>query len=85
MKCGGSTPARRMISIAKSLGLKIMLGCMTESSVGISTIAHLAPVVDYLDIDGALLLRNDIATGVKISNGIINYSKLNGNGVQLLS
>jgi L-Ala-D/L-Glu epimerase len=84
VKCGGLTPGRRMIQEAKKLGLKTMVGCMTESTVGISAIAHLLPQLDYVDMDGALLLAEDIATGVQINNGIISYSKLNGTGVMLL-
>jgi len=83
VKCGGLTPARRMISQAKKLGMKTMVGCMTESSVGISAIAHLLPELDFVDMDGALLLSNDIATGVTITDGIIKYSDLNGTGVVL--
>ncbi len=84
VKCGGLTPARRMISEAKKLGMKTMVGCMTESSVGISAIAHLLPQLDYVDMDGTLLLAKDIATGVTISNGIVKYSELNGTGVRLI-
>ncbi len=84
VKCGGLTPGRRMIQEAKKLGLKTMVGCMTESTVGISAIAHLLPQLDYVDMDGALLLADDIATGVQINNGIISYSGLNGTGVTLL-
>lgn len=83
MKCGGLTPAKRMLQKAKSLGLKTMVGCMTESSVGISAIAHLTPLLDYVDMDGALLLKNDVASGVKIENGNIKFSNLNGTGVLL--
>ncbi|EIA08122.1 dipeptide epimerase [Flavobacterium frigoris] len=83
VKCGGLTPGRRMIQQAKALGLKTMVGCMTESSVGISAIAHLLPQLDYVDMDGALLLAEDIATGVTIKDGVISYSKLNGTGVTL--
>lgn len=83
VKCGGLTPARRMIQQAKKLGLKTMVGCMTESSVGISAIAHLLPELDYVDMDGALLLSEDIATGVEINNGKIFYSDINGTGVLL--
>jgi L-alanine-DL-glutamate epimerase-like enolase superfamily enzyme len=83
MKCGGLTPAKRMITKAKSLSLKTMVGCMTESSVGISAIAHLTPVLDYVDMDGALLLKHDIAKGVTLNNGNIVFSKLNGTGVLL--
>jgi L-alanine-DL-glutamate epimerase-like enolase superfamily enzyme len=83
VKCGGLTSARRMISQAKKLGMKTMVGCMTESTVGISAIAHLLPELDYVDMDGALLLAKDIATGVTIKDGIIKYSELNGTGVTL--
>ncbi len=84
MKCGGLTPAKRMLAKAKTLGLKTMVGCMTESSVGISAIAHLTPLLDYVDMDGALLLKNDIAKGVTIQNGNIIFSDKNGTGVLLL-
>jgi L-alanine-DL-glutamate epimerase-like enolase superfamily enzyme len=82
-KCGGLTPARRMIAEAKSLGMKVMVGCMTESSVGISAIAQLLPMLDYVDMDGALLLSKDIATGVTIDYGQVKYSDVNGTGVTL--
>ena len=84
VKCGGLTPGRRMIQEAKKLGLKTMVGCMTESTVGISAIAHLLPQLDYVDMDGALLLDEDIATGVTINFGKISYSELNGTGVTLI-
>jgi len=83
MKCGGTTPGRRMITEAKKLGLKTMVGCMTESSVGISAIAHLLPELDYVDMDGAILLAEDIANGVKIINGKTFYPDRTGNGVIL--
>jgi L-alanine-DL-glutamate epimerase-like enolase superfamily enzyme len=65
-KCGGLTPARRMIARARELGLKIMVGCMTESTVGISAIGQLVPLLDYADMDGALLLADDVAEGVRV-------------------
>ncbi len=83
-KCGGLTPARRMIAEARQLGLKVMVGCMTESTVGISAIAQLLPLLDYVDMDGALLLAEDIATGVHLDKGRCVYPDVNGNGVQLL-
>lgn len=83
VKCGGLTPARKMLLKAKELGMKTMVGCMTESSVGISAIAHLLPLLDYVDMDGALLLANDIANGVTIEKGIVKYSNLNGIGAVL--
>jgi len=83
MKCGGITPGRRMIAEAKKLGLKTMVGCMTESTVGISAIAHLLPELDYVDMDGALLLAEDIASGVTIKNGKTYYPDRTGTGVIL--
>ena len=84
MKCGGLTPGLRMIKKAKELGLKTMVGCMTESTVGISAIAHLLPLLDYVDMDGALLLEKDIATGVSIDFGKTIYSNENGTGAKLM-
>lgn len=84
VKCGGLTPARQMIAQAKQYGMKTMVGCMTESTVGISAIAHLLPELDYVDMDGALLLSQDIATGVTITDGIIHYADSNGIGANLI-
>lgn len=84
-KCGGLTPALRMITKGKALGLKIMVGCMTESTIGISAIAQLLPQLDYVDMDGAMLLSEDIADGVRISSyGEVMFPKLGGSGVTLL-
>lgn len=83
MKCGGITPGKRMIAEAKKLGLKTMVGCMTESTVGISAIAHLLPELDYVDMDGALLLAEDIASGVTIKNGKTFYPDRTGTAVIL--
>jgi L-Ala-D/L-Glu epimerase len=83
IKCGGLTPARRMIARAKSLGLKTMVGCMTESTVSTSAIAQLLPMLDYVDMDGTLLLSDDIATGVRIETGRVLYPQENGCGVRL--
>lgn len=84
-KCGGLTPALRMIAKARELGLKVMVGCMTESTVGISAIAQLLPQLDYVDMDGAMLLSKDIAKGVKIKeNGRLVFPKTNGSGIELL-
>ena len=67
-KCSGITPARRMIDAAKADGLKVMIGSMNESSIGSAAIAHLSPAVDYIDMDGPLLLKEDLATGVSFNN-----------------
>lgn len=82
VKCGGLTPARRMILRARQLGLKAMVGCMTETTVGISAIAQLLPLLDYVDMDGALLLARDVATGVTIRRGRVEYPQENGCGVR---
>ena len=83
-KCGGLTPALRMIRRAKEMGLKVMVGCMTESTVGISAIAQLLPQLDYVDMDGALLLDEDIADGVEIlKGGVVKFPELGGSGIQL--
>jgi L-Ala-D/L-Glu epimerase / N-acetyl-D-glutamate racemase len=80
-KCGGQTPARRMLIQARELGMKTMVGCMTETSVGISAIAQLLPMLDYVDMDGALLLAGDVADGVTIEKGKVNFPGASGNGI----
>ena len=61
-KCSGITPALRMISKARELNMKVMVGSMNESSIGTSAIAQLLPLIDYVDMDGPLLLAEDVAT-----------------------
>lgn len=80
-KCGGLTPARRMITEARSLGLRVMIGCFTQSTVGISAAAQLLPLVDYADLDGALLLANDVAQGVRIESGRVLFPDTPGCGI----
>ncbi|MBK9935406.1 MAG: dipeptide epimerase [Cytophagaceae bacterium] len=82
-KCGGITPALRMIKIARKNNLKVMMGCMTETSIGISAIAHLLPLLDYVDMDGAMLIANDPAEGVKVEKGKAIFKNLPGLGVVL--
>jgi L-alanine-DL-glutamate epimerase-like enolase superfamily enzyme len=84
VKAGGITPALRMIQKAKSLGMKTMVGCMTESSVGISAIAHIAPLLDYVDMDGAMLLAKDPAKGVRIFPDEVLFPEGPGIGAELL-
>lgn len=84
VKCGGITPARQMIQRARELEMKVMIGCMTESTVGISAIAQLLPLLDYVDMDGAALLRSDVARGVQVIRGVCHYPHANGSGVSLL-
>lgn len=70
-KCSGLTPARRMIREAKVLGLKVMMGCMNETSIGSAAIFQFLPQLDYVDVDGPLLLQQDLATGLTYENGKI--------------
>lgn len=84
MKCGGLTPALEMITKAKKLGYKIMLGCMTESSIGISAGCAIAGLLDFADLDGANLISNDYATGSFVDNGKIILSEKPGLGIALL-
>lgn len=84
-KCSGITPARRMIEKARALDLKIMVGCMNESTIGSAAIAHLAPLVDYVDMDGPLLLAEDIATGLSYDFGKIAVNEKPGLGTELLN
>ena len=80
-KCSGITPARRMIEKARELKMKVMVGCMNESTVGSSAIAHLLPFIDHVDMDGPLLLEEDLATGFTYDNGKIKYSSAPGLGI----
>jgi L-alanine-DL-glutamate epimerase-like enolase superfamily enzyme len=80
-KCSGITPARRMITRARALDLKVMIGCMNESSVGTAAIAQLAPLVDFVDMDGPLLLAEDVAKGVQFNFGKIEYTGGHGLGI----
>ncbi|NOX37763.1 MAG: dipeptide epimerase [Calditrichaeota bacterium] len=82
MKSGGLQEAWRMIQLAKALGLKIMLGCMIESSVAISAAAQLAPYADWLDLDGNLLISNDPFSGVKVEQGKLIFPDRPGLGVE---
>ncbi len=82
-KCGGITPGLRMISEARKHGMQVMMGCMTESSIGISAIAQLLPLLDYVDMDGALLISNDPADGVYLEGGRAVYPNRPGIGAFL--
>jgi L-alanine-DL-glutamate epimerase-like enolase superfamily enzyme len=84
VKCGGLTPALEMIQKARSLKYQVMIGCMTESSVGISAGSVLAPLCDFADLDGANLVANDIAIGSQIVNGTIQISEKPGLGISII-
>jgi len=81
MKCGGMTRAMQLIEAARERNLKVMLGCMIETSIGITAAAHLSPLVDYADLDGAALLANDPFTGVGIVDGKLVLGDAPGLGV----
>ncbi len=81
MKAGGIQEAMRMIHLAKAMNLRIMLGCMIESSVAIAAAAHLTPFVDWADLDGNLLLKEDPFSGLKVEKGKIILNDKPGLGV----
>jgi len=85
MKCGSMLKAKEMIDLARERDLQIMLGCMVESSIGITAATHLSPLVDYVDLDGNLLIDNDPYIGVKIDKGKVVIPDGNGLGLQLNS
>jgi L-Ala-D/L-Glu epimerase len=81
-KCSGITPARKMIAQARSLGMRVMVGSMNESSLGSAAIAHLLPYLDYVDMDGPLLLKEDLATGLDFDFGKVTIPENPGLGVR---
>lgn len=82
MKCGGLTPALRMIEKARQLNINVMAGCMTESTIGISSLVQIAPLLDFIDADGAMLLKEDIAEGSTLVDGNIVFSAEKGSGAE---
>lgn len=84
MKCGGITPALELIREAKKFGYKIMIGCMTESSVGISAGIAVASLCDFADLDGANLISNDFARGSFVEKGKLVLSENPGLGISLI-
>lgn len=83
MKCGGMRNAWKMANMAKIMGMKVMIGCMTETSCAISAAAQLSPLADWADLDGNLLISNDIYDGVKVIDGKVTLSDLPGIGIRL--
>ena len=81
MKCTGLREAHKMIVLARALGMKTMLGCMTETSCAISAAAQLSPLVDWADLDGAVLIKNDCFDGATIVDGKITLPDRPGIGV----
>ena len=85
MKCGSLIEGLKMVKMARERDMQIMLGCMIESSVGITAAAHLSPLVDYADLDGNLLINNDPYRGVLVEDGKLVLPRGNGLGVSLNS
>ncbi len=80
-KCSGFTPALRMIRDARKRNLKIMVGAMNECSIGSAAIAHLRPLIDFVDMDGPLLLEEDLATGLGFAEGHVQFEPIPGFGI----
>lgn len=81
MKCTGMREAREMVSLARALGMKLMIGCMTETSVAISAAAQLSPAMEWADLDGNILIANDCFDGMKLDKGKIMLGDAPGIGV----
>ena len=81
-KCSGITPALRMIKEARQLNMKVMVGSMNESTIGSAAIAHLLPLIDYVDMDGPLLLSEDIASGINYDFGKVALPQGYGLGIE---
>jgi L-alanine-DL-glutamate epimerase-like enolase superfamily enzyme len=85
MKCTGMREAHKMIEIARALDMKVMIGCMTETSCAVSAAAQLAPLVDWADLDGNLLIKNDVYDGIKIIEGKVTLNNRAGIGIKTLN
>lgn len=81
-KCSGITPAKRMIQKARKLDMQVMIGCMNESTIGSAAVAHLLPFIDHVDMDGPLLLEEDLATGISYDFGRVICSGQPGLGIE---
>ena len=81
MKCTGMREAWKMVNYARVEGMKVMLGCMTETSCAVSAAAQLSPAVDFADLDGNLLITNDLYKGMEVRDGHITLNELPGIGI----
>ncbi|MBS2211926.1 dipeptide epimerase [Carboxylicivirga mesophila] len=81
MKCGGLRAARKMMTLARAMDMKVMIGCMTATSCAISAASQISPLVDWADLDGNLLISNDVFDGVKVINGKVTLNDRPGIGV----
>lgn len=84
MKCTGMREAWKMLNYARAEGMKVMVGCMTETSCAVSAAAQLSPAVDFADLDGNLLITNDLYKGMEVIGGKITLSDLPGIGLERL-
>ena len=83
MKCGSLFEAKKMIDLARQYDMKVMLGCMVESSIGITAMSNLSPQVDFADLGGNQLINNDPYVGVKIIDGKLKLPSEDGIGIKL--
>ena len=84
MKCTGMREAWKMATFARAAGLRVMVGCMTETSCAVTAAAHLSPLADFADLDGNLLIRNDRFRGVTVESGRLTLPDAPGLGLELL-
>lgn len=82
MKCTGMREAWKMMNYARAEGMRVMIGCMTETSCAIAAAAQLSPAVDFADLDGNLLIANDIFRGTTVVDGKITLNQLPGIGIE---
>ena len=85
MKSTGLREAHKMITVARALDMKVMIGCMTETSCAVSAASQLSPLVDWADLDGNLLISNDLYEGVKVIDGKVTLNELPGIGIRKLN
>jgi L-alanine-DL-glutamate epimerase-like enolase superfamily enzyme len=83
MKCSGMREAWKIVTVARALGMMVMVGCMTETSCAVSAASHLSPAADFADLDGNLLITNDIYKGVSVVNGKLQLPNLPGIGLSV--
>ncbi len=85
MKSTGLREAHKMITVARALDMKVMMGCMTETSCAVSAASQLSPLVDWADLDGNLLISNDLFEGVLVVDGKITLNNRPGIGIKKIT